>query len=159
MSNISQNLRDPKHLSDCPFCGGKPAFTSAYSEDGNRYMHMDLECCVKMVESIPYRVFREMSTDEINYQLRERLSAAWEDRPQPEGAGIDLIKYSQGDPSAVGVYACRVPSDSIPGFYEDKFLMWMSNVWSYPGSDSRYRGEVVGWIGPLQRRMVSQGSH
>lgn len=67
---------------------------------------------------------------------------------------MSLLRYeTEQDPSEAGVYACRVPMDAVPGFYEDKFLCWDALGWSYPASDQRYRGEVVGWIGPLQRRM------
>lgn len=74
--------------------------------------------------------------------------------PQNNVLSGDVISYvTEGDPTRVGVYACRVPDDVIPGFYKDKFLMWMHGKWSYPGSDQKYRGEVTGWIGPLQRKM------
>lgn len=66
-----------------------------------------------------------------------------------------MIHYNIGyDPDERGVYACRVPSERLEGFHEDKFLMWFSEEWVYPGSDQKYRGEVTGWIGPLQRKMV-----
>lgn len=67
-----------------------------------------------------------------------------------------LVKYNTTeDPeqTATGVYACRVPLNDIPGLYKDEFLMWYGARWSYLGSDQNYRGEVTGWIGPLQRRM------
>lgn len=62
-----------------------------------------------------------------------------------------MITYNtESDPIEVGVYACRVAGIFL---LEDKFLMWFDNRWSYIGSDQRYRGEVVGWIGPLQRKI------
>lgn len=65
-----------------------------------------------------------------------------------------LVSYeTEQDPSEMGVYACRVPMRDVPGFYEDKFLCWDAFGWHYPSSDQKYRGEVVGWIGPLQRHM------
>jgi hypothetical protein len=63
------------------------------------------------------------------------------------------IKYNTSeDPKYVGVYACRIPHNSSL-LLEDKFLMWIDNKWWYPGSDQKYRGEVLGWIGPLQRKI------
>lgn len=69
-----------------------------------------------------------------------------------------MIYYNTlSDPTTTGVYACRVPMDQCPGLYEDKFLMWFEGNWSYLSSDAKYRGEVTGWIGPLQRRMTNTG--
>lgn len=66
-----------------------------------------------------------------------------------------MIRYTTGqDPAEQGVYACRVPMDRTPAMYTDVFLMWFEGRWSHLGSDQRYRGEVAGWIGPLQRRMT-----
>lgn len=65
-----------------------------------------------------------------------------------------MVEYNFGTPVGPGVYACRVPSENWAGLYEDEFLMWFDGRWTYPGSDQRYRGEVTGWIGPLQRRMA-----
>jgi len=62
------------------------------------------------------------------------------------------------DPDERGVYAVRVPHDIAPGLHEDKFLLWDGD-WFHLGSDMRYRGEVTGWIGPLQRRMPLAASH
>jgi hypothetical protein len=61
------------------------------------------------------------------------------------------VAYQTGKPTFVGVYACRVPTMS--GLFEDIFLMWHDNEWSYLGSDQRYRDEVPYFLGPLQRRM------
>lgn len=66
-----------------------------------------------------------------------------------------MISYNTtNDPTENGTYACRVPSEQLLGLHEDKFLMWFDGRWSYTGSDQYYRGEVTGWIGPLQRRML-----
>jgi hypothetical protein len=66
-----------------------------------------------------------------------------------------MIYYTTDvDPTETGVYACRVPHETMPDlFKEDIFLLWMKGRWSYPGSDQYYRGHVAGWIGPLQRRI------
>lgn len=63
------------------------------------------------------------------------------------------IEYNIGTPTESGVYACRLPLYGTNGLHEDKFLTWAEGRWCYPGSDQGYRGEVTGWIGPLQRRM------
>lgn len=60
------------------------------------------------------------------------------------------LKYEEyKDPIAYGVYAVRVPSHGV--FCKDEFLMWDGSRWFYPSSDARYRGVVIGWIGPLPR--------
>lgn len=65
-----------------------------------------------------------------------------------------IIEYNTTDePTEVGVYACRVPDDMLPALRRDIFLMWFNGRWSHIGSDQRYRGMVIGWIGPLQRRI------
>lgn len=65
-----------------------------------------------------------------------------------------VIEYATGRlPSRVGVYACRIPDLDAPHLLRDQFLTYMEGEWWYPGSDQRYRGEVKGWIGPLQRRL------
>lgn len=64
-----------------------------------------------------------------------------------------LIAYNTtGAPTENGVYACRVPHKHIPELCADEFFMWYDGRWKYCGSDQKYRGEVLGWIGPLQRR-------
>ena len=68
--------------------------------------------------------------------------------------GTEVIQYNtEYDPTENGVYACRIPSTRLPGLWDDEFLMWYNGRWGYCGSDQRYRGEVTGWIGPLQRKM------
>ena len=64
-----------------------------------------------------------------------------------------MITYEQYEPpEEVGVYACRVPHE-LPGLLSDIFLLWHNNSWSYLGSDQKYRGKVLGWVGPLQRTL------
>lgn len=63
-----------------------------------------------------------------------------------------MIAYRTGDPQEKGVFACRVkllPAD-LP---EDKFLVRMDGKWWYQWSDQEYRGEVLGWVGPLERKV------
>lgn len=65
-----------------------------------------------------------------------------------------LIQYNtEADPTAVGVYACRVPTVPTLDLLEDKFLLWHDDKWWHLLSAQRYRGEVSGWIGPLSRRL------
>ncbi len=66
-----------------------------------------------------------------------------------------MVKYNKGDPTETGVYACRIPSIHAPdsGLLQDIFLMWYHEHWWNLGSDQGYRGEVLGWVGPLQRKM------
>lgn len=72
---------------------------------------------------------------------------------------MTVVPYVIGqDPTETGVYACRVPHGYAKGFHTDVFLMWMDGRWSHVGSDQNYRGDVTGWIGPLQRRMTDRAS-
>jgi len=72
---------------------------------------------------------------------------------------MPLIQYNiEDDPIETGVYACRVPMDGCPTLLEDEFLMWHNGSWGYLSSDQKYRGPVIGWIGPLQRRMISNAA-
>ena len=68
-----------------------------------------------------------------------------------------MIQYNvTDDPTEVGVYACRIEDPIAPGsgLLLDVFLMWYDGRWCYLRSDANYRGEVLGWVGPLQRRMA-----
>lgn len=66
-----------------------------------------------------------------------------------------ILYETERDPEAVGVYACRIPDSDTGGLLmTDIFLMWYAGKCGYLGSDQRYRGEVLGWIGPLQRRLL-----
>jgi hypothetical protein len=143
----------PVKLSKCPFCGDVPSFSSSEFKDDNRYVEMTLECCIRMSASIPYGQFKSMTSEQIDLDLRNELVAKWEDRAPADEPDVAVVEYNTDDPIRTGVYACRVPSDRLPGLHEDKFLMWMDGRWSYPGSDQNYRGDVDGWVGPLQRRM------
>lgn len=71
---------------------------------------------------------------------------------------MSIVEYWIGvDPIEKGTYACRVPMDDAPsGWLEDKFLFWDGHRWGYPSSDQRYRGEVIGWIGPLRRQLKGE---
>ena len=71
---------------------------------------------------------------------------------------MSIVEYWIGvDPIEEGTYACRVPMDAAPpGWLEDRFLFWDGHRWGYPISSQRYRGEVIGWIGPLQRQLKGE---
>lgn len=75
---------------------------------------------------------------------------------------MTLICYESGTPELTGVYACRVPYNGVDkdsGLLEDIFLTWFEEAWWYMSSDAKYRGEVLGWVGPLQRKMESKNEH
>lgn len=68
---------------------------------------------------------------------------------------MPLVHYETGTPEQVGVYACRVPlndHEELP-LLDDVFLMWYENKWWYLGSDQWYRGDVLGFVGPLARQI------
>lgn len=71
---------------------------------------------------------------------------------------MSVVPYNtEGAPKETGVYACRIPDDELGSpFLKDKFLMWFDGKWSHIGSDQNYRGAVLGWIGPLQRKMKAR---
>lgn len=87
------------------------------------------------------------------------------DRDEPKKASdTPQVEYEKGHPVFTGVYACRVPltpNDEAGGqapikLHSDVFLMYRHGVWTYCGSDQKYRGEVTGWIGPLRRKMETE---
>jgi hypothetical protein len=63
----------------------------------------------------------------------------------------DLVTYFEGEPTDTGMYACRIPLALDGHLCKDVFLMWVNGRWWYPSSDASYRGEVLGWLGPLER--------
>lgn len=56
-------------------------------------------------------------------------------------------------PTEKGVYACRVITDDAIFWLDDVFLLWDGENWCHLRSNQLYRGDVIGWIGPLQRKM------
>lgn len=72
-----------------------------------------------------------------------------------------MLNYKRNvKPGKTGVYACRVPFPDAPLLHEDRFLFFdaSSQKWSYLSSDQYYRGEVIGWIGPLERTKHELGA-
>lgn len=57
------------------------------------------------------------------------------------------IKINKGLPEKFGMYVVYV--FLIKSIIERKLLMFCNDVWFYPSSDQKYRGEILGWIGPL----------
>lgn len=75
----------------------------------------------------------------------------------------DPVSYDSGDPDSFGIYVVRVPMDVMQPagsrlLLEDRFLFWDQEErrWFYPGSHCRYRGQVLGFIGPLSREQFSK---
>lgn len=65
------------------------------------------------------------------------------------------VQYNTGNPTEVGVYAIRAEDVDFvgSGLLRDYFLMWHGGHWWYLRSNSKFRSEVLGWIGPLARKM------
>lgn len=63
-----------------------------------------------------------------------------------------MIVYKSGDPDRVGVYACRFIADVGE---QDQFLEWDGAHWRWARNyvPLQEQGRVVGWIGPLQRKL------
>lgn len=64
-----------------------------------------------------------------------------------------LVEYDRGAPTEHGVYACRVRDDLCPHLLKDIFLLWYEGRWSYLGSDQWFRDDVLGFVGPLARKL------
>jgi hypothetical protein len=64
------------------------------------------------------------------------------------------VSYKTGEPKYPGVYACRVRNNQAPTFLEDIFLVRFGVRWTHLSSTKEFKGEILGWIGPLQRRMM-----
>lgn len=64
------------------------------------------------------------------------------------------LKVAIGNPRIDGMYVAYVEGIIEP-YTKRELLMWVYGVWSYPGSDQKYRGTIYGWIGPLPTPRVS----
>ena len=64
-----------------------------------------------------------------------------------------MIIYSEGMPSAPGVYACRVIRQRGGEIASDFFLFWndVERKWHYLQQNRQFRGQVIVWLGPLPR--------
>ena len=58
------------------------------------------------------------------------------------------MKVQTGTPTKQGMYIIY-EGDSFPGLPHKQLMMWINNRWGYPSSTENYRGNVLGWIGPL----------
>ena len=54
-----------------------------------------------------------------------------------------------GSPKVDGKYVCWVNPDIDVPAAKTIILTWMFGEWAYPSSDSRYRGVVYGYAGPI----------
>jgi hypothetical protein len=72
---------DIKQPLPCPFCDGKPVFSSVYEHDDRRYYRMDLECCAKMIVSMDWSEYGTLSFTEAEAQLKAELTEEWNCRP------------------------------------------------------------------------------
>ena len=67
-----------------------------------------------------------------------------------------MLEYSKGTPEETGIYAVRTPVLPVitvrsEQLCEDAFMYWDGRHWSHVGSSLNFRGEVIGFIGPLRR--------
>jgi len=69
-------------MKSCPFCGEEPSFSGDVSvwHDLSRYVELSLECCAVMTERIGWPRARDMTIEERDVELRERLVAKWDRR-------------------------------------------------------------------------------
>lgn len=68
-----------------------------------------------------------------------------------------IVKYNwENIPTFTGIYACRIEDEDFVPFLKDIFLYWDNEKkkWGYPKSDQFYRGSVLGWLGPLERKRM-----
>ena len=61
------------------------------------------------------------------------------------------MKLRRGKPAKVGMYVAYTEflEELDMKFPMKKLLMWSGGRWCYPSSDQFFRGNVLGWIGPL----------
>ncbi len=64
-----------------------------------------------------------------------------------------LLKYRTGNPVFSGVYACRVQREGST--VVDAFIVRNDGRWVVYGANYEpFFGNVLGWLGPLQRRII-----
>lgn len=67
-----------------------------------------------------------------------------------------MITYkTTGKPQEHGVYACRVVGAEAQAETLDEFLHWGKEGWTRRSGEI-FRGKVLGYIGPLQRKLPAQ---
>lgn len=68
------------------------------------------------------------------------------------------MKIQTGIPKKNGVYVTYIElHDEIKYKYPDKILLtYINGVWNYPRSDQFFRGNVLGWIGPLPSPTIDE---
>lgn len=65
-----------------------------------------------------------------------------------------LLKYRTGEPIFSGVYACRVRKEGVT---VDAFVVRNDGRWVvYSAGYEPFFGNVLGWLGPLQRRIIME---
>lgn len=81
-------MSEKTHLLPCPFCGSEPSFQGDGSSwvDERRYVSMQLGCCVSMSADVGWGRAHKMTPQQIEAELRERLTAQWNQRSQTEDA-------------------------------------------------------------------------
>jgi hypothetical protein len=66
------------------------------------------------------------------------------------------MEINQGSPEEPGLYVAYVRSGFTTSYAEKMLLMNIDGRWGYPSSDQNYRGEVLGWIGPLPAMRINE---
>lgn len=65
-----------------------------------------------------------------------------------------MISYVQNSlPLKEGVYVCKIEG-TVPNLFEDVFLTWFKGNWFQCFSELKFKGKVLGWIGPLPRKLT-----
>lgn len=68
----------------------------------------------------------------------------------------EKIKIQTGDPTENGTYVAYIRHEFVAKYSDKLLLMWINGKWGHRMSDQWYRGEVLGWVGPLPAATISQ---
>lgn len=83
----------------CPFCGGQPSLSQPEWKDDNRYVEMELTCCViTMKDSIPWVNARHLEMPDIYFRLSDSLTVLWNDRYIPDPEEQELVEPEPATP-------------------------------------------------------------
>lgn len=69
-----------QELKPCPFCGDHPSVEYNGWQDENRYVEMQLKCCVTMSDSIGWWKARDMQEAQRREELWKSLAEKWNTR-------------------------------------------------------------------------------
>jgi|WetSurMetagenome_2_1015567.scaffolds.fasta_scaffold24997_4 hypothetical protein len=69
-----------KELKPCPFCGDIPTISDPEWMDDRRYIAIDIICCIKMKILLGWEEAKDLSSLEIEQNLKEEAIKEWNTR-------------------------------------------------------------------------------